>query len=71
MKKVRGVLGASTLLLTGAAAAQVGDMPGGPRVNQLNLPPGVTAIAQDIAWLHWMMLIIGTEIFIGVFGVMF
>ena len=71
MKKVRGVLGASTLLLTGAAAAQVGDMPGGPRVNQLNLPPGVTAIAQDIAWLHWMMLIICTVIFIGVFGVMF
>lgn len=71
MKKVRGLLGASTLLLTGAAAAQVGDMPGGPRVNQLNLPPGVSVIAQDIAWLHWMMLIICTIIFLGVFGVMF
>ena len=71
MKKVRGVLGASTLLLTGAAAAQVGDMPGGPRVNQLNLHEGVTVIAQDIAWLHWMMLVICTVIFIGVFGVMF
>ncbi|MCB5362739.1 cytochrome c oxidase subunit II [Pusillimonas sp. CC-YST705] len=71
MKKVRGVLGASTLLLTGAAAAQVGNMPGGPRVNQLNLPEGVSVIAQDIAWLHWMMLIICTIIFVGVFGVMF
>nr|WP_283737943.1 cytochrome c oxidase subunit II [Alcaligenes faecalis] len=46
-------------------------MEGGPRVNQLNLHNGVTPIAQDIAWLHWMMLIICTIIFIGVFGVMF
>jgi len=53
------------------AATRVADMPGGPRVNQLNLPAGVTGIAQDIAWLHWMMLIICTVIFIGVFGVMF
>src|SRR5690606_6340010 len=36
-----------------------------------NLHNGVTPIAQDIAWLHWMMLIICTIIFIGVFGVMF
>jgi len=79
MKKVRGVLGAAALWLAGTACAQeaasvgaqVGDMPGGPRVNQLNLPQGVTSIAQDIAWLHWMMLIICTVIFIGVFGVMF
>lgn len=71
MKKVRGILGTSTVLLATSASAQVGDMPGGPRVNQLNLPTGVTAIAQDVAWLHWMMLIICTVIFLGVFGVMF
>jgi len=71
MKKLRGVLGTSAMLMAGAASAQVQDMPGGPRVNQLNLPPGVTEIANDIMWLHWMLLIICTVIFIGVFGVMF
>src|SRR5690606_16800227 len=46
-------------------------MPGGPRVNQLNLHEGVTKIAQDIVWIHWMMLIICAVIFVGVFGFMF
>ncbi|CAM5194608.1 Cytochrome c oxidase subunit 2 OS=Castellaniella defragrans (strain DSM / CCUG 39792 / 65Phen)OX=1437824 GN=BN940_02061 PE=3 SV=1 [Castellaniella denitrificans] len=53
-----------------AAGAQVQDMPGGPAVNQLNLHTGVTPIAREIYSLHWMMLIICTLIFIGVFGVM-
>ncbi len=53
-----------------AAGAQVQDMPGGPGVNQLNLHTGVTPIAREIYSLHWMMLIICTLIFIGVFGVM-
>ena len=52
-----------------AYAAQ--DLPGGPAVNQLNLHPPVTRIAVEQHWLHWMMLIICTVIFIGVFGVMF
>lgn len=71
MKKWRWLLGTGTLLAWGAATAQVSDMPGGPRVNQLNLPQGVTPIAQDIVWIHWMMLIICAIIFVGVFGVMF
>ncbi|HUH87035.1 MAG TPA: cytochrome c oxidase subunit II [Pusillimonas sp.] len=71
MKKLRGVLGAGAMLMASAASAQVQDMPGGPRVNQLNLPPGVTEISYDIMWLHWMLLIICTVIFLGVFGVMF
>ncbi|MBB5216196.1 cytochrome c oxidase subunit II [Parapusillimonas granuli] len=71
MKKVRGILGTGALLFAGAASAQVKDMPGGPRVNQLNLTEGVTKIAQDIMWIHWMMLIICAVIFVGVFGVMF
>ncbi|MET1115480.1 MAG: cytochrome c oxidase subunit II [Comamonas sp.] len=55
-----------------AAAAQAAqDLPGGPAVNQLNLPRGVTRIAQEQHYLHWMMLIICTLIFVGVFGVMF
>ncbi|MDR0212649.1 MAG: cytochrome c oxidase subunit II [Comamonas sp.] len=52
-----------------AYAAQ--DLPGGPAVNQLNLHPPVTRIAVEQHGLHWMMLIICTLIFIGVFGVMF
>ncbi|MGB7482579.1 cytochrome c oxidase subunit II [Castellaniella ginsengisoli] len=70
MKMVRGSLGMIALSWATAAGAQVQDMPGGPAVNQLNLPTGVTPIARDIYSLHWMMLIICTLIFIGVFGVM-
>jgi cytochrome c oxidase subunit 2 len=47
------------------------DMPGGPAVNQLNFPVAATKIMAEIHWLHWMMLIICTVIFVGVFGVMF
>ncbi len=52
-----------------AHAAQ--DLPGGPAVHQLNLHPPATRIAQEQHWLHWMMLIICTVIFVGVFSVMF
>lgn len=71
MKKLRGLLGTGALLMAGVAGAQIQDMPGGPRVNQLNLHEGVTSIARDIVWIHWMMLIICAIIFVGVFGVMF
>ena len=71
MMKLKGFLLACAMLASGAVAAQVKDMPGGPAVNQLNLGTGVTQIARDIAWLHWMMLIICLVIFLGVFGVMF
>ena len=47
------------------------DLPGGPAVNQLNLHPAATRIAQEQHFLHWMMLTICTVIFIGVFSVMF
>lgn len=56
-------------LANSAFAAQ--DLPGGPAVRQLNLPAGVTKIAESQAWLHWLMLIICTIIFVGVFSVMF
>lgn len=66
---------ASALLLAGAwmagAAHAVSDLPGGPAVNQLNLHPPVTRIAEEQHFLHWMMLIICTVIFVGVFAVMF
>ncbi|MDP4614237.1 MAG: cytochrome c oxidase subunit II [Limnohabitans sp.] len=53
------------------AAYAVNDLPGGPAVNQLNLHPAATKIAEEQQWLHWFMLIICTVIFIGVFAVMF
>ncbi|MCW5611148.1 MAG: cytochrome c oxidase subunit II [Rubrivivax sp.] len=56
---------------TGLALAQVNDLPGGPAVNQLNLHPPVTRIAEEQHWLHWFMLIVCLVIFVGVFGVMF
>ncbi len=78
MKSISNKL-ASLLLMAGAwagtaaftAAQAVNDLPGGPAVNQLNLPPAVTKIAAEQQWLHWFMLIICTVIFVAVFGVMF
>jgi cytochrome c oxidase subunit 2 len=55
----------------GTAAYAVNDLPGGPAVNQLNLHPAVTRIAQEQHWLHWFMMIICLVIFLAVFGVMF
>jgi cytochrome c oxidase subunit 2 len=53
------------------AAHAVNDLAGGPAVNQLNLAPAVTKIAEEQQWLHWMMLILCTVIFVAVFAVMF
>ena len=63
-----GVWG-STAVLTAVHATS--DLPGEPAVNQLNLHPAVTKIAEEQAWLHWFMLIVCTVIFLAVFGVMF
>jgi cytochrome c oxidase subunit 2 len=57
--------------LSGGAAWAVGDMPGGPGVNQLNLTPGVTRIAADQWWIHNFLLVVCLAIFVAVFGVMF
>jgi cytochrome c oxidase subunit 2 len=60
------------LAVQAAQAAQaVGDLPGGPATNQLDLHPPVTRIASDIQGLHYFMLIVCLVIFIAVFGVMF
>jgi len=53
------------------SAYAVNDLPGGPAVNQLNLHPPVTKIAEEQQWLHWFMLIICTVVFVAVFAVMF
>lgn len=78
MKSIANMTGPAALAavagLTGlasAAQAQVNDLPGGPAVRQLNLAPPVTKIAEAQHELHWMMLIICSIIFVGVFSVMF
>jgi cytochrome c oxidase subunit 2 len=70
MKMVRGLLGMVALSWAALAGAEVKDMPGGPGVDQLNLPFGVTPISHDIYDLNWMIMSIGTIIFIVVFGTM-
>ena len=64
------MLGLAGLFQSGLALA-INDMPGGPARFQMNLQPAATKIAEEVATLHWMMLIICTVIFIAVFGVMF
>jgi cytochrome c oxidase subunit 2 len=65
-------------LLTGLCATflsvsafAVNDLPGGPAVNQLDMHPAVTKIADDQHALHYMMLVICSVIFVAVFSVMF
>lgn len=74
MKSISNKL-ASLLLMAGAWVGTVvhaaNDLPGGPAVNQLNLHPPATRIAEEQHFLHWMMLVICTVIFVGVFSVMF
>ncbi|WP_369821797.1 cytochrome c oxidase subunit II [Polaromonas sp. OV174] len=53
------------------AAYAVNDLPGGPAVNQLNLHPAATKIAEEQQWLHWFMMAICLVIFVAVFAVMF
>ena len=55
----------------GTLAMAVNDMPGGPRVNQINITDPVTAIARDQHWIHHFVMWICVAIFIAVFGVMF
>ena len=66
---------AHLLLVVGATfggmAHAVEDLPGGPMVRQLNLPTGVTKIAQEQHLLHTLMMILCTVIFVAVFAVMF
>jgi cytochrome c oxidase subunit 2 len=49
----------------------VGDLPGGPARNQIDLHPPVTRIAADVQGLHNFMLVVCAVIFVAVFGVMF
>ena len=52
-------------------AADIPDMPGGPKRFQLDLREPVTKIAEDQRWIHYFMMWICVAIFVAVFGVMF
>jgi cytochrome c oxidase subunit 2 len=69
-RALMGVLASSGMFVAGAAMA-VGDSPGGPAVNAINLQPPATRIAEELYSLHTFMLILCTVIFVAVFGVMF
>jgi cytochrome c oxidase subunit 2 len=62
---------AAAAALTTTAALAVNDLPGGPKVNQLDLPGGATKMATDLQGLHYLLLVICSVIFVVVFGVMF
>ena len=76
MKSIwRNKFSPANLLLAAAAAFgnvahAVQDLPGGPAVRQLNMPIGVTKIAQEQHLLHTWMMILCTVIFVAVFAVM-
>ncbi len=63
--------GGLLMALAALPALAVGDLKGGPSVNQIDLQPAATQIAIDQVWLHNFMLIVCTVIFLAVFGVMF
>jgi len=66
-----GALGVCAAAWVSTAAYAVNDLPGGPAVNQLNLHPAATRIAEELQWLHWFMMAVCVVIFLAVFGVMF
>lgn len=66
-----GAILVSAAAWVSTAAYAVNDLQGGPAVNQLNLHPAVTKIAEEQQWLHWFMMAICLVIFVAVFGVMF
>lgn len=66
-----GAIVVSAAAWVSTAAYAVNDLPGGPAVNQLNLHPAVTKVAEEQIWLHWFVMAICLVIFLAVFGVMF
>ena len=69
-KASHAMLGGSLWVVSTLASA-TNDLPGGPAVNQLDLHPAVTKIAEDQRYLHYLMMGICLVIFFAVFGVMF
>jgi cytochrome c oxidase subunit II len=69
-RMTKGLAGLCASMAASATWA-VGNLPGGPAVNQLDLHPPVTSIAREQQWLHYFVMVICVVIFIAVFAVMF
>jgi cytochrome c oxidase subunit 2 len=70
-KSLAGRVAGAMLAFQATAAMAVNSLPGGPAVNQLDMHPPVTKIAEQMHWLHYVTMGICVVIFLGVFGVMF
>jgi cytochrome c oxidase subunit 2 len=71
LSTLKGLFAAAALSTLPALALAVNDLPGGPKVNQLDLHEPASQIAAQQQWLHNVMLVICLVIFVAVFGVMF
>jgi cytochrome c oxidase subunit 2 len=71
LRKIGRWMAGSALAASSALALAVSDMPGGPRVNQLNIADPVTAIARGQHYLHNVLMWVCVIIFVAVFAVMF
>ena len=71
LKRAAGALATAVLGGWLSVANAVGDMPGGPKYNGLNLQDPATRIAADQHWMHWFLMWICLIIFVLVFGTMF
>jgi cytochrome c oxidase subunit 2 len=70
-KKLQQWATAAALSGFASVASATVDMPGGPKVGQLNLTAAATRIAEDQHWIHWFMMVVCLIIFVAVFSVMF
>ncbi len=71
LKNIQRPVAAAALSGFAGIAQAVSDMPGGPRVLQLNLGEPASAIAQGQIYIHNLLLWVCLVIFVAVFGVMF
>jgi cytochrome c oxidase subunit 2 len=71
IKKLQQWVAGATLASWAGLAAAVSDMPGGPRVNQLNLAEPASSIARGQHFIHDVLLWVCLVIFVAVFAVMF
>ncbi len=70
-KRLQSLMLGVSLLAATAPTWAVPDVDGGPAVNEITFQKPVTQIADQIYYLHNMMMIICLVIFFAVFGVMF
>ena len=70
-KRLHSMMLGAALMAAGVPSWAVGNIEGGPAVGELNFQKPVTQIAEQIYWLHNLMMYICLAIFVVVFGVMF